>query len=179
MVEGHGAVAGFTPRAATMPTMTRRPNPAPGELDTADAADAASRRRARRWWWAGGIVVVILVGWLMWLGRQSPSDVPRAPRAFCRAAERYENELDRQAAAYKRDIDRQIRYVEDLVATAPRRIRPDTERFLAALREVQGAATERERERLLDDPRVKRAVDSVNRYWNQGCGVFDREGGGF
>jgi hypothetical protein len=139
--------------------------------------DQESRRRARTWWFAFGGVALVAVAGMMWLGRQSTSDVPPAPKAFCQAAERYEKELARQQEAYEIDVARQIGFVEDIAATAPKAVRADAEVFLESLRAIDAAPDEATRRKLQDDPEVKEAVDNVNRRWNHGCGVFDRQGG--
>ncbi len=141
------------------------------------AADLASRRRARKWVWAmvGLIFVGILV--VLYMGRQSSTSEIEAPKAFCHAANAYEEELGRQQVAYKINTARQIEKVEAIVATAPKAIRADAETFLASLRAVDAAPNAKARERLQDDPDVRQAVENVNRYWNQGCGVFDRQSG--
>lgn len=156
--------------------MTGRADPLPSGAPT-DPRDQVSRRRARKWWWGlGGFVFVAVVA-MMWLGRQSNSDIPPAPKAFCTAAERYEKELGRQQVAYRRDLDRQILFVTDIAATAPRAVRADAETFLQSLRDLRAAPNQKARDALKDDPDVRRAVDNVNRHWNQGCGVFDRQSG--
>lgn len=140
-------------------------------------ADAVSRRRARRWIWivVGMLFAAILL--VIYMGRQSGSDVRDAPKAFCKAAAAFEDELERTERKYERSIDRQLPLVEEIAATAPRAIRADAERFRDQMRAVQAAPNERAREKLLDDPEVAEAVANVNRYSNQGCGVYDREGG--
>jgi hypothetical protein len=151
---------------------------ADGGISTVDPEhDLASRRRARKWWWALGLFALLAVGAMAWLGTRSESDAPSAPRAFCRAADRYEAELQRQAVDYERDLGRQITYVEEIARTAPRAVRADADRFLDALRRLQAAPDDAARRALQDDAAVERAVDNVNRYWNQRCGVFDRQGG--
>jgi hypothetical protein len=140
-------------------------------------ADKVSRRRARKWWWAAGVFGAIAVVAMTWAGRQSNSQIPPAPPAFCKAAERYEKELDRQQIAYERDVGRQISYVEDIAATAPKAVRADAETFLQALRDLEAAPDKAAKQALKDDPDIRQAVDNVNRYWNQGCGVFDRQSG--
>jgi len=67
--------------------------------------------------------------------------------------------------------------VEDIAATAPKAVRADADTFLQSLRDLQAARTKKARDALKDDPEIERAVDNVNRYWNQGCGVFDRKSG--
>lgn len=140
-------------------------------------ADRVSRRRAKRWVWAAVIVGLVAIVGMTYAGRQSESDITPAPKAFCQAANRYEKELTRQQIAYKRDLARQIVYVEDIAATAPRAVRADSDTFLRSLRDLQAARTTKARDALRDDPEIERAVDNVNRYWNQGCGVFDRKSG--
>lgn len=164
---GTGTMAGV-PRDRSQPVYD------PTALDP--EADRVSRRQARKWWWALVVFVVVVVAVISYLGRQSESEAPRAPKAFCKAAKAYEDEIDRQAERYELDVDRQIARVEGMVATAPKAIRAEAEVFLRSLEEYRDAPNEAARERLKDDPEVKAAVDDVNRYWTQGCGVFDREG---
>ena len=141
------------------------------------AADVVSRRRARKWWWALGGFAFVVVLVLMYMGRQSDTDIPPAPRAFCKAAAAYEDEIGRQQVAYEIDTAKQIQYVEDIAATAPRAVKADAELFLQSLRDVEAAPNAKARAKLQDNPVVEQAVVNVNRYWNQGCGVFDRQSG--
>ena len=151
------------------------PVPDPTALDP--AADLVSKRRARKWVWAMvGLVFVLIIG-ALYLGRQTDTSKVEAPKAFCRAANAYDKELVRQQINYRRDIDKHIEYVQAIVDAAPKAVRPDAQRFLDQLLKVQAAPNEKAREKLLDDPDVRQAVVNVNRYWNQGCGVFDRKGG--
>ena len=146
----------------------------PGADDA--TADQRSRRRSRRWTWAVVGLAAVVIGVISWVGRQSEAEAPTAPKAFCRAADAYERELDRQAERYELDVDRQIRFVTAIVETSPPEILPQATRFLASLEAFRDAPDAAARARLQDEPGTKRAVDAVNRYWNQGCGVFDREG---
>jgi hypothetical protein len=86
------------------------------------------------------------------------------------AADKYDNELERQQRTGEIDIDRQIDRVEELARTAPPLVADDARRFLDALREVVDDPS------IKDDPEVREAVDNVNRLANQACGVY--EGGG-
>jgi len=114
------------------------------------------------------MVVVLAVG----TGACSREDKPSASRAFCLAAERYGDELERQQEKGEIDTARQIEHVEEIVAEAPPEIEQDAKTFLDAL------------ERVEDDPSVKgdadiqEAVDNVNRFANQACGVYERRRGG-
>jgi hypothetical protein len=94
-------------------------------------------------------------------------NAPKAPLAFCKAAARYDDRLSRNAK-----IDEQIRLVQRMVDTAPAKIKANAQTFVDALRRVETDKS------VKDDPNVKRAVESVNRYAAQGCGFYERQGGG-
>jgi hypothetical protein len=112
-------------------------------------------------------VAIVLVLAALGAGCRSGSDAPKAPRAFCNAASRYDDRLSKGAK-----LDEQIRLVERMVATAPARIRSDAETFLDALRRVESDPS------VQDDAGIKQAVEDVNRYAAQGCGFYERRGGG-
>ena len=115
---------------------------------------------------------IVLVVALVALGVGcSRSEKPEASKEFCRAADRYNTELERQQENGKIDTDRQIERVEKLAATAPASIRDEAEVFLDALRRVDDDPS------VKDDPEIREAVDDVNRYANQACGVYDRDSG--
>ena len=92
---------------------------------------------------------------------------PKAPLAFCKAASTYDDRLSKGAR-----LDEQIRLVQGMVDTAPAKIRPDAQTFVDALRVVETDKSVR------DDPKVKKAVENVNRYAAQGCGFYKSQGGG-
>ena len=94
-------------------------------------------------------------------------NAPKAPLAFCKAAARYDDRVSRNAK-----IDEQIRLVQRMVDTAPAKIKADAQTFVDALRRVETDKSAK------DDPNVKRAVENVNRYAAQGCGFYERQGGG-
>jgi len=89
------------------------------------------------------------------------------PKAFCDAANRYEGELYHEQTVGKIDVAKQISIVEQMAAHAPTSLRSDTQTFLNALRKVGTDP------RLRDNPKVKQAVDNVNRYASNKCGLFD------
>jgi hypothetical protein len=95
------------------------------------------------------------------------SSAPKPPRAFCDAATRFDDRLSKGA-----DVDEQIRLVQRMVETAPAKIKADAETFLDALRQSKSDPA------VKDDSKIKRAVDRVNRYAAQGCGFYERPGGG-
>ncbi len=102
----------------------------------------------------------------------SREDTPTASKAFCRAAARFEKELERQQTRGEIDTDRQIARVEDLAAEAPREIKADAQTFLDALRSVEDDPS------IKDDPAIRAAADNVERFANKACGVYERRGGG-
>jgi len=96
---------------------------------------------------------------------------PEASPAFCRAADRYNTEIERARKRGEADAERQLPLVEALVDTAPQELKADAETFADALRRVD---TEPE---LRDDPDVRIAVENVNRFANQACNVYERDSG--
>jgi hypothetical protein len=100
-------------------------------------------------------------------GCRPGDNAPKAPRAFCDAAARYDDRLSKGAR-----LDEQIRLVEKMSTTAPRKIAADTATFLDALRRVENDPS------VKDDKTIQRAVENVNRYAAQGCGFYERRRGG-
>jgi len=113
---------------------------------------------------AAVLVVAVLVGGAC---SSESGDAPKAPLAFCQAAARYDDRVSRNAK-----IDEQIRLVQRMVDTAPAKIKANAQTFVDALRRVETDKS------VKDDPRVKRAVENVNRYAAQGCGFYKQQGGG-
>jgi hypothetical protein len=103
-------------------------------------------------------------------GCSGESDAPDAPLAFCRPAANYDHALSTKG----RDLPlaRQIRYLRAMVAAAPREIVADARVFLDALERRQEDTS------VVDNPKVKRAVENVNRYAAQGCDFYARQSGG-
>jgi len=140
-------------------------------------ADAKSRRRARKWWWATGILVVGVVLWVLATGGESDrGNKVTAPRDFCKAAAKYEKVAERQHANGKEltpaDISEQVQLIAAVVDTAPRKVRPDAEIFLAALQRADAAGKEIE-----VNASEEAAVKNVNRTFAQGCAVYKRQSG--
>ncbi|HMG26567.1 MAG TPA: hypothetical protein VKH36_07105 [Acidimicrobiia bacterium] len=94
-------------------------------------------------------------------------DTPKAPLAFCKAASNYDDRLSKGAKP-----DEQVRLVQRMVDTAPAKIKADAQTFVDALRVVETDKSVR------DDPKVKKAVENVNRYAVQRCGFYKSQGGG-
>jgi negative regulator of sigma E activity len=114
------------------------------------------------------LAAVLLVAALVGGACSSESaNAPKAPLAFCQAAARYDDRVSRNAK-----IDEQIRLVQRMVDTAPAKIKANAQTFVDALRQVETDTS------VKDDPRVKRAVENVNRFAAQGCGFYKQQGGG-
>jgi len=120
---------------------------------------------------AAAITLTLLIVGLVAAGCRT-ADAPATPpsAAFCDAAVRFENRIQRGA-----DIDQQIRLVRRLVDTAPREIKPDARTFLAALEAVREDPDD---PALKNDPEVREAVDNLNRFATNGCDLLDQDGGG-
>jgi hypothetical protein len=100
----------------------------------------------------------------------SGEDKPTASRAFCRAADEYNDEIERAQRRGEASVERQLPLVEELARTAPRAIARDARAFVNALERVGSDPSVRR------DPDVRTAVDNVNRYANQACNVYERRG---
>ena len=97
-------------------------------------------------------------------------DPPARPSdAFCAAAARVDERLSAGAG-----IDEQVRLVRRLVRVAPAEIEREARVFLGALEAVQADPDD---PTLRDDPDVRGAVDDVNRYANQACGLLEQDSG--
>jgi hypothetical protein len=114
-----------------------------------------------------GVVAVVVVTLLVGACRPDTTSGPKPSRAFCDAASRYDDRLSKGAK-----LDEQIRLVQRMVETAPAKIKADTQTFVDALRRVEADPS------VKDDREVKQAVEEVNRYAAQGCGFYERQGGG-
>jgi hypothetical protein len=101
----------------------------------------------------------------------SREEKPQGSRAFCRAADDYNTELERAKQQRDADVERQLPLVRELARTAPKAIADDARTFVDALGRVEADPSVRE------DPDIKRAVDNVNRYANQACNVYERDSG--
>jgi hypothetical protein len=100
----------------------------------------------------------------------SREETPTASRAFCRAADDYNDEIERAQRRGEASVERQLPLVEELARTAPRAIARDARVFADALEQVESDPSVR------DDPDVRTAVDNVNRFANQACHVYERRG---
>jgi hypothetical protein len=96
-----------------------------------------------------------------------------APKPFCENAYRYEAELEREQTNGTVDAAKQISLVRQLVATAPPAIHADAQRFLDTLERVQANPSVRNDRSIIDA--AHQAVDRVNRYASNRCGLFNQQ----
>ncbi len=115
---------------------------------------------------AGVLAVIALVA----AGCSSERDAPNAPLAFCRPASNYDYALSTKGRDLP--IARQIRYLEAMVAAAPKAIEADARVFLDAMERVETDPSAQ------DNEKVQQAVENVNRYAAQGCEFYARRSGG-
>ena len=98
------------------------------------------------------------------------ASLPRPSKPFCEAAYRYDVRVEKRVP-----IDEQIQIVQKMADHAPKDIAHDTNVFLDALqRRREGDKS------VVDNPKIQKAVDNVNRRAFFGCG-FDKQdpaGGG-
>ena len=102
--------------------------------------------------------------------RDASGSLPRPSKPFCEAAHRYDVRVEKRAS-----LDEQIRIVQKIADHAPKDIAGDADTFLSAL--------ERRRDgdmSVVDNPKIKKAVDNVNRRAANGCGLYQQDpaGGG-
>jgi hypothetical protein len=100
--------------------------------------------------------------------RDASSSLPRPSKPFCEAAHRYDVRVEKLAP-----ISEQINIVQKMADHAPRDIAKDTETFLDALQ--RRAAGDKS---VVDNAKIKVAVDNVNRRAARGCLLYKQEPGG-
>ena len=117
----------------------------------------------------GALVALVVVG-VACSGRSQS-----APKPFCQSAFDYEAELQRELTKGTVDGAKQIVLFRRIVATAPAAVHADARRFLDALERVQADPRVRD-DRSITEP-AHRAVDRVNRYASNRCGLFNQQRG--
>lgn len=99
---------------------------------------------------------------------RDPSTLSRPSKPFCEAAHRYDVRVEKRAS-----LDEQIRIVRKIADHAPKDIARDADTFLDAL--------ERRRDgdkSVVDNPKIEKAVNNVNRRAARGCGLYKQDSGG-
>lgn len=118
------------------------------------------------------LVAIVVLGVALTAAGCSREEEPTANKPFCRAADRYNEELERTQLEGKPNVERQLPIIADLAATAPKAIAADAQTFLDALERRADGDTS-----VVDNPRITEAVDNVNRYANKACNVYERDTG--
>lgn len=117
--------------------------------------------------------LVAVVAVLALVGVACSGGASTAPKPFCENAYRYEAELESELTKGTVDASKQIALFRKLVATAPPAVHADAQRFLDALLRVQADPNVRH-DRSITEP-AHRAVDRVNRYASNRCGLFNQQ----
>jgi hypothetical protein len=93
------------------------------------------------------------------------SNLPRPSVAFCKAAGHFDNKLPTAK------LPAQIEMVAKIAAAAPKDVSRDAQTFLDALKKRNEGDTS-----VVDNPKIKHAIDHVNRRAGQDCGWYKRNG---
>ena len=125
-----------------------------------------SRRRAPRAAFAALALAALVVGAGCKEQSDAASDLPRPSKAFCKAAADYDKKIELGVT-----LGAHIKLVSAIAAQAPQDGADDAETFLDALRRRQDGD-----ESVVDDDRIKAAVDNLTRRAGQDCGWYKREG---
>jgi hypothetical protein len=100
---------------------------------------------------------------------------PSASRAFCKAADNYNAQVNRALKRQDQSVaeaGRQAPLLAEVARTAPRKIQADARTFADAMQRRAGGDTT-----VVDDPDVEQAAQNVNRFANQACNVYQRDSG--
>jgi ABC-type glycerol-3-phosphate transport system substrate-binding protein len=114
--------------------------------------------------WSGAVAAALLLatGAAACSG-DSSSSLPTPSKAFCQAAYDYDTNLPKLIGK----INKQTDLVAKLAETAPKDIADDAEIYLDAMKRRAAGDTS-----VVDNPKIERAVDNVNRRASDGCELF-------
>ena len=103
--------------------------------------------------------------------RDSGSSLPTPSRAFCQAAYDYDTNLPKLIGK----LQQQTALVEKLAEHAPKDIAADAETYLDAMERRADGDTS-----VVDNPKIKIAVENVNRRAAEGCELYkqNKDGSG-
>ena len=93
------------------------------------------------------------------------SNLPRPSVAFCKAAGHYDNKIPTAK------LPAQIQMVAQIAAAAPKDVSHDAQTFLDALKKRSHGDMS-----VVDNPKIKKAIDHVNRRAGQDWGWYKRNG---
>jgi hypothetical protein len=118
------------------------------------------------------VTLALLAAVLTACSRDSDSSLPTPSRAFCQAAYDYDTNLPKLIGK----IRQQTELVQKLADHAPKDIAADAQTYLDAMkRRANGDKS------VVDNPKVEKAVDNVNRRAAAGCKLYEQNndaGGG-
>ena len=95
--------------------------------------------------------------------RDSESSLPMPSKAFCQAAYDYDTNLPKLIGK----INQQTDLVAKLAEHAPKDIAADAQTYLDAMKRRAAGDTS-----VVDNPKIKTAVENVNRRAADGCGLY-------
>jgi len=118
--------------------------------------------------WVIGLVAIATIAMLAQGGQGNDlSKQPRPSRAFCTAAARY----DKVTTTKSIPIRRHVTMTRAIAAAAPSDTKADATLVWKSYVKLEGGDRS-----VVDNPRVKAAIDHVNRRATQTCGWFQRDG---
>jgi hypothetical protein len=109
------------------------------------------------------VVVGLLAAALAACSGDSEASLPTPSRAFCQAAYDYDTKLPKLIGK----IDQQTALVQKLADHAPKDIADDAKVYLDAMK--RRAAGDKS---VIDDPKIQKAVENVNRRAAAGCELY-------
>jgi len=117
------------------------------------------------------VVAALLATGVAACSGDSSSSLPTPSKAFCQAAYDYDTNLPKLIGK----IHKQTDLVAKLAETAPKDIADDAQIYLDAMKRRAAGDTS-----VVDNPKIERAVDNVNRRASDGCELFkqNRDGSG-
>ena len=119
--------------------------------------------------WVIGLVALATIATLAQGQRGNDlSSQPRPSRAFCAAAAKYDEVT---TTGKPLSLTRHIAMTHAIAASAPRDTKADATVVWHSYRKLAGGDRS-----VVDNPRVKAALDHVNRRATQTCGWFQRDG---
>ncbi len=95
--------------------------------------------------------------------RDSESSLPTPSKAFCQAAYDYDTNLPKLIGK----IQQQTALVQELAEHAPKDIAADAQTYLDAMKRRAAGDTS-----VVDNPKIKTAVENVNRRAADGCKLY-------
>jgi hypothetical protein len=116
-------------------------------------------------WSRAVAVALLLVTGVAACSEDSSSTLPTPSKAFCQAAYDYDTNLPKLVGK----INQQTDLVAKLAETAPKDIAEDARLYLDAMKRRAAGDTS-----VVDNPKIERAVDNVNRRASGGCKLFQQ-----